>query len=109
MDDGFDCTHNASAQALDLNWNNDTCTSTCVPEPFEIVTDLSDIWSPTENDKRPVAMHWYAIMHFWDFIWLLVACYIQLRLRNLRDVSVALIVLLIVQLDILESVFVDGD
>jgi len=83
--DGLECTHNASAQAQDMNWDNKTCQSTCVPEPFELINDLSDIWSQTENDKRPVAMNWYAIIHFWDFIWLLVACYIQLRLRNLRD------------------------
>jgi len=62
--------------------NQAVCNSTCVPEPYTVLSLLSHI-----GDYQPIAIEWYAIIHFWDLLWLIVALYIQLRLRNLRELS----------------------
>ena len=64
--------------------SNEVCESMCVPEPYMVLDELEHI---DHIDYKPIAIEWYAIIHFWDFLWLTVAIYIQLRLRNLRDVS----------------------
>ena len=38
------------------------------------------------DDYKPVALEWYAIIHFWDFLWLITAIFIQIRLSNFREV-----------------------
>ena len=64
--------------------SEEVCKSMCVPEPYMVLDDLADF---DDIHNHPIAIEWYAIIHFWDFLWLTVAIYIQLRLRNLRDVS----------------------
>jgi len=60
----------------------DQCKALCVPEPYRIIDNLTQIGM---DDYKPVALEWYAIIHFWDFVWLITAIFIQIRLSNFRE------------------------
>jgi len=60
------------------------CNNTCVPEPHTMLDDIDHIG---EAANKPVAIEWYSVIHYWDLIWMGIAVYVQLRMRNLRDVS----------------------
>ena len=64
-----------------------TCDQRCVPEPYMTPETKEDIGL---SDYQPIAIEWYAIIHFWDILWVIVSVYIQIRLRSLEKVFGAL-------------------
>merc|ERR1711937_362288 len=72
----------------DESYSNSTtseeCDKLCVPEPYRMIENMSHIGL---DDYKPVALEWYAIIHFWDFLWLITAIFIQIRLSNFRENS----------------------
>lgn len=57
------------------------CQTICVPEPYTIVENIDHIG---DDLYKPIALEWYAILHFWDMLVIIIALFIQIRLKNVK-------------------------
>merc|ERR1711937_292000 len=73
-----------SDNTTDPSLTAEECDKLCVPEPYRMIENMSHIGL---DDYKPVALEWYANIHFWDFLWLITAIFIQIRLSNFRENS----------------------
>jgi hypothetical protein len=61
------------------------CQTICVPEPYTIVENIDHIG---DDLYKPIALEWYAILHFWDMLVIIIALFIQIRLKNVKKVNI---------------------